>query len=194
MSDVLRRLRVAGSLGLVALACSGSPAGPGGAGANASVTVDGQTVQFANDRSANKGFRRPPHQFWPNGLLDITLASCTATSGAFVASLLPGNPTPGRYDLTATSLGSGGPLPTTGVLDASWTEPSGEVWRASATHGGSSGSITVTSASTTSISAFFSFRMVPHGSGPLFPGRPAPPTKLVEGTFDVQIDDRMRCD
>jgi hypothetical protein len=157
------------------------------------VTVDGQTAQFDGTGGASSGFRRSPHQFWPNGMLDILLASCAPTGAVWSASLLPGNPTPGRYDLTSTSLGSGGPLPTTGVLESTWTDPSGERWEAGATQGGSSGSVTVTTVSTTRISGSFSFRMVPRGSGFLLPHSPPRPTKLVEGNFDVEIHDRVRC-
>jgi hypothetical protein len=76
-------------------------------------------------------------------------------------------PTPGRYEV-------GGAL----QIEASLQSQTEEAWRAGASVAGSSGSLTVSSASTTRISGSFAFTLVQRGTG--F-------TKNITGTFDLEI-------
>jgi hypothetical protein len=52
----------------------------------------------------------------------------------------------------------------------------------------------VSSVSSTRISGSFNFTLVPGGPLPPVIGpRPPSPTKLIEGTFDLEINDRVVC-
>lgn len=165
---------------LIATACGGNPSGPGATGAVAGTAmIDGQTLQFTTARNASGAFRRPTNPAWPRGLLDLRLSACGGDQ-AIVMSIYDGNPSPGRYEV--------GSVPFEGVLSASWQHRSGEAWYAGPSFRGSSGSITVSSASSTRVSGSFSFTLIPQ-VGATTP----PPTKLLEGTFDLEINDRVVC-
>src|SRR5688572_13909048 len=167
---------------LMAFACGGNPSGPSGTGGGGPVpgtaTIDGQTIQFTTARNASGAGRRPTNPSWPRGLLDIRLAA-SCSGPALSASIYDANPSPGRYEVSV--------VPFEGVSLAMWVN-SGDQWFAGPTHRGSSGSITVTSISSTRVSGTFSFIMVPRVSlppGGVIGGLPPPATKLLEGTFDL---------
>ncbi len=168
------------ALALMALACGGSPSGPSDSGpVSGTATIDGQTVQFTTVRNASGAGRRPANPAWPRGLLDLRLlASCSGPG--LTASIYDANPALGRHEV--------GSVPFEGVALAIWVN-AGDEWYASPNHRGSSGSITVASISSARISGAFSFTMVPR-----FPTTAPPPTKLLEGTFDLELaPDRVVC-
>jgi hypothetical protein len=182
MRDAAGRLRVLCVISLVmtALACGSSPSAPSGTtAATGTAVVDGQTIQFTTARNASGAGRRPTNPAWPRGLLDIRLfASCSGPG--LTASIYDANAAPGRYEI--------GNVPFEGVMLAIWVN-AGEEWFASPNHRGSSGSITVTSVTATRIAGSFSLTLVPR----LATGT-SPPTKIIEGTFDVEtIAERVVC-
>jgi len=172
---------------LIATACGGNPFEPGANGAVAgTATVDGQTLQFTTAGNASGWGRRPPNPAWPRGLLDLLLSNC-GRPPAIVMAIYDGNPSPGRYEVPSVQVGS-----QTEGATGSLQSPT-EAWNAGAFHRGSSGSITVSSVSATR-SGSFSFTLVPGGPLPPVIGpRPPPPTKLIEGTFDLQNNGGVVC-
>jgi hypothetical protein len=124
---------------------------------------DGQTMQFGSGSSA---FPRPPNPAWPGGLLDLNLYNCGRPPIVGLA-VYDRNPSPGRYEV-------GGAV----QIEASLQSPTEEAWRAGANVAGSSGSLTVSSASATRISGSFAFTLVQRGTGL---------TKDIKGTFDLEI-------
>ena len=173
---------------VISPACGGNPSGPSATGAVAgTATVDGQTLQFTTAGNASGWGRRPPNPAWPRGVLDIRLGNCNRPPFLIMA-IYDGNPSPGRYEVPSVQFGS-----QTEGATASLQSPT-EAWNAGAFHRGSSGSITVSSVSSTRVSGSFSFTMVPGGPLPPVTGpRPPPPTKLIEGTFDLQNNDGVVC-
>jgi hypothetical protein len=66
-------------------------------------------------------------------------------------------------------------------------------WLAQQSQRGSSGFIEVSGISATRVSGSFSFTMVQRIVGEVIGVPPPPPTKHIEGTFDVEINDRVVC-
>ena len=175
---------------LMAIACGGSPMEPGANGAVAgTATVDGQTLQFTTAGNASGWGRRPPNPAWPRGLLDLLLSNC-GRPPAIVMAIYDGNPSPGRYEVPSVQVGSQTEVATGSLQFQSHTE----AWNAGAFYRGSSGSITVSSVSSTRLSGSFSFTLVPGGPLPPVIGpRPPSPTKLIEGMFDLQNNGGVVC-
>jgi hypothetical protein len=184
VAEHLRRFAVLSAVVVFvfAVSCGGSPTGPGGTRDDdaGTATIDGQPLQFTSARNASKAGRRPPNAAWPRGLMDFGLARCSGGAGVIAISIYEGNPGPGRYEVTT--------VPLEGVFQASWQpRPAGDSWYAGAVHKGSSGSITLSSISSTRVSGSFDFTLVPQFGGT------NPPTKRIEGTFDLDIIDRVVC-
>ena len=150
--------------------------------------VDGQIIQFSEVGNASGGGRRPPNPAWPGGLLDIRLGNCNQPP-VLNMSIYDGNPSPGRYEVPSSQLGS-----QTEGATASLQYPT-EAWNAGGFYRGSSGSIAVSSISSTRVSGSFSFTLVQRAlpTGGIVGVLPPPPTKLIEGTFDLVISDRRIC-
>jgi hypothetical protein len=148
--------------------------------------VDGQTFQFTNAGNASGAGRRPTNPAWPRGLLDLTLAHCNRPP-AFIMAIYDGNPTPGRYEVPI-QFGS-----QTEGATASLQSPTEESWNAGGVFRGSSGAITISNISSTRVTGSFSFALVQRMMGVIIGVPPPPPTKTVEGTFDLEINDRVAC-
>ena len=172
---------------LIALSCGGSPSGPGGAVVAARATIDGQVVEFSTAGNATGAFRRPPNAAWPRGLMDLSLGNCGRPPSITMA-IYDGNPATGRYEVVPFAIPPlGGTFPAevaTGRLE--WSIE--DAWNAGATQRGSSGSITVSSVSATRIAGSYNFTLVLRGNTAV-----PPPTKTVDGTFDLEIRDRVVC-
>jgi hypothetical protein len=147
------------------------------------VIADGQTYRFTDAGNASGASRRPTNPAWPHGLVDLSLSNCDGDR-AVTMNLYEASPTPGRYDVSSEA--------NQGV-EARLLFRSGEEWSAGSFARGSSGSITVSSSSPTRISGSYAFVLVQRNTGGGGPVPLPPPTKPIEGTFDLEINDKVRC-
>ena len=185
---------IVGFLGfLIPLACGGNPAGPSTATPPGTITFDGQAIQGTPDGSI--AFNRAP-----GGLnwVDLVIGSCSSTGISITLKEVDFPPRLGSYaiskDLDVVSANAS-------ISGQEWF--AGQFWMGiycgdpggvlpACPVGPGGGSVTVSSSSRERIAGSYRFTMVQRNNySGLLINRPPPVTKLVEGIFDLEFDDRV---
>jgi hypothetical protein len=185
------------SMALCAGACGGSPTGPATT-SSGTITFDGQTYQGTPEGTG--AFSRLPSLDW----VDFTISRCSSPPAiAFTLKGVTTPPATGTYtvrsdtDLLSTNATIGGQQWRAGnfVMNQYCGDGfGGGVLPACTPDSAGAGSMTISAASSNRVSGSYRFVLVlPDNFSGFLRDRPPPVTKVVEGVFDLEFDNRVFC-